>query len=159
MAANQKLEFKACVEYKDYCLSDLLCLFPHSAPSRYMERYRSPSGKLVKQPWPQRWAECGTVGGCVINDLLPAEQENADHSPDQRRTVHQPVVKFSAGCLWSVSVFQVFVLHLCVEVGILACFIISVRLGKCIVMLESTASIPLTRCFAINSKQFDMSEL
>lgn len=74
-----------------------------SAPGGHLERHRSIAGKCSEQPGPEHRTQCGPLGGCAVHHFLPAQQTDANHSPNPGGAVHQPPAKLPAGGLWPVS--------------------------------------------------------
>ena len=68
-----------------------------NAQNRSIERKRS------EQRGPKHGAQRGPTGGCALHHLLPAQQKDANHTPNPGGAVHQPPVKLPAGSLRSVS--------------------------------------------------------
>lgn len=61
-----------------------------SAPGGHLERHRSIAGKCSEQPGPKHRTQCGPLGGCALHHILPAQQTDANHSPNPGGAVHQP---------------------------------------------------------------------
>lgn len=74
-----------------------------SAPGGHLERHRSIERKRSEQRGPKHGAQRGPTGGCALHHLLPAQQKDANHTPNPGGAVHQPPVKLPAGSLRSVS--------------------------------------------------------
>jgi len=82
------------------CRSPLtLSVLSPSAPGGHLERDRSLAGKRAEQPGPQHRTECGSPGSCDFNNLLPAQQTDADNPPDQRGAIHQLTAQLLASGL------------------------------------------------------------